>query len=1038
MINTNSSLAFRIALGNELEIRLDSIHPRNTINELDTSLSTGSFAEGDSIIVPWRDSSLLTEGGAFLDLEQFGQITIEGFPQLLTLSQVQNDQIKKHYRTHYLDQPAAGIRNRVTDKIRVIENNLVSGDTLSSLRSVQQRSAEDISYTPNVDYTEVAFSPQDQINDDIIAEYGHFNLGDYIGDPRELNARGKQYPELDKLRDAYFLKYKDSYDLVDFVRLIKFLDNSLFKMIKDFVPANTSLSAGVVVKQHLLERNRHKMVLTSYEDQTYSGSVQSSINEFRTGSISRDGGGVGGSFELVNNTNTSPEGINEFGESNRFHLTQSWSEITETLQGPVLRPRPKQQEFYDGIFGADIDPRTGEVKGGINANRGGSTIRTISSDKAGNGSGGTDCDQYSNPSYIEYRYNPQWFLRQSALACGINISVISITDITASPIVAPTPSPTNSPTPSPVTAAPTPSPTNAPTPAPVTNAPTPAPVTPAPLGLGATAAPTSSPTPNPTPSPTNAPTPSPTDAPTPAPTDAPTPAPVLPSTGITVIAYQNIETPPVVNTYNAYNGSAGPRTLLWANQRLDLSNISFSERMRITVTYRRTSDNALIGSDSQVYNGGGTNEFLRTTLTIGVGVVGAQGSQITATLTGVFIAGVRNGLPVTISNNTQVLNDTLPAIAPTPAPVTPAPTTPAPVTPAPVAPPTCRIHTLRNIGSTTAFFNYTRCDGGTGSTSIGGFGSAQTICAQVDTVTSTSPNKVITPGAICGSGFVSPTPAPVTPAPVTPAPVEPDPCSIYSLTNASTSSPILSARFRYNACGSGAYQFVNLTPGQSTRVCSTTHPIVLNPSVTRTTFVTPRPGFCNGPLPTPAPVTPVYTPPPTDAPITPVTAAPTFNFDFNFSIAPFTISPFPLGITFPPVNSVGGGLLLDPGGDLPTSGFIITPPPVSSTPAGGVVRFNSSTWETRNPYSGDDSPFFTIEIEADGPWSISNQRWSYSGWTITSPFQSSGTGDHSFIGMISTVPCFNSSNSRYSFTFTNQGISRTYTSPRITSRDDCD
>ena len=62
----------------------------------------------------------------------------------------------------------------------------------------------------------------------------------------------------------------------------------------------------------------------------------------------------------------------------------------------------------------------------------------------------------------------------------------------------------------------------------------------------------------------------------------------------------------------------------------------------------------------------------------------------------------------------------------------------------------------------------------------------------------------------------------------------------------------------------------------------------------------------------------------------------------------------------------------------------------------------------------------------------------YSGWTITSPFQSSGTGDHSFIGMISTVPCFNSSNSRYSFTFTNQGISRTYTSPRITSRDDCD
>ena len=50
----------------------------------------------------------------------------------------------------------------------------------------------------------------------------------------------------------------DSYDIVDFVRLIKFFDNSLFKMIKDFTPARTSLSSGVVIKQHLLERNKYK------------------------------------------------------------------------------------------------------------------------------------------------------------------------------------------------------------------------------------------------------------------------------------------------------------------------------------------------------------------------------------------------------------------------------------------------------------------------------------------------------------------------------------------------------------------------------------------------------------------------------------------------------------------------------------------------------------------------------------------------------------------------------------------------------------
>ena len=30
-------------------------------------------------------------------------------------------------------------------------------------------------------YLEVAFSPQDQINDDIIGQIGAYNLGDYIG-----------------------------------------------------------------------------------------------------------------------------------------------------------------------------------------------------------------------------------------------------------------------------------------------------------------------------------------------------------------------------------------------------------------------------------------------------------------------------------------------------------------------------------------------------------------------------------------------------------------------------------------------------------------------------------------------------------------------------------------------------------------------------------------------------------------------------------------------------------------------------------------
>ena len=106
---------------------------------------------------------------------------------------------------------------------------LPEGNTLSPFRSIQQTSFESSSYTPNVDYLEVAFSPQDQINDDINAQMGYFNIGEYIGDPRHISQSGHNYPDLDTLRDAYFNKYISSYNLVDFIRLMKFFDNSLFK-----------------------------------------------------------------------------------------------------------------------------------------------------------------------------------------------------------------------------------------------------------------------------------------------------------------------------------------------------------------------------------------------------------------------------------------------------------------------------------------------------------------------------------------------------------------------------------------------------------------------------------------------------------------------------------------------------------------------------------------------------------------------------------------------------------------------------------------
>ena len=213
------TLAFRAALGGELYTASLSIHPKVT----GSWITTSSFAS---------NSNYYTSSGT---------------------TYVSNTEYA------YYNQPAVGIQNPITDKIKAVSMIMPTGSTLSPYISIQQNPPISQSYTRDIDYVEVAFSPQDEINIDIYDQLGYFNIGEYIGDPRLIPTREESYPLLDKLRDAYFEKYTSNYDEWDYIRLIKFFDNSLFKMLQDWVPARTSLAAGVVVKQHVLERNKYPL-----------------------------------------------------------------------------------------------------------------------------------------------------------------------------------------------------------------------------------------------------------------------------------------------------------------------------------------------------------------------------------------------------------------------------------------------------------------------------------------------------------------------------------------------------------------------------------------------------------------------------------------------------------------------------------------------------------------------------------------------------------------------------------------------------------
>lgn len=295
-----NQLAFRASLGGELYTGSVSIHPK----------VTGSWAATSSFN---SDSNFyIGNVGNFVS----------------------------NVETVYLDQPAAGIKNIVSNKIQIVDMTLPTGSTLSQYRSIQQQPPGGSIYTENLAYTEVAFSPQNEINDDIMDQLGFFNMGEFIGDPRQRFNQDTSYPDLDALRDAYFEKYVSNYDLNDYIRLIKFFDNSLFKMIKDFTPARSSLASGVVVKQTLLERNKYPQPEVTWARYDYSGSI----------SMANITGSTGGTFNQYN------------GLTNDWEVTQSWIENIVTPYGLQPTTHSSQDEFYNGEFsGSEFVVENGEL-----------------------------------------------------------------------------------------------------------------------------------------------------------------------------------------------------------------------------------------------------------------------------------------------------------------------------------------------------------------------------------------------------------------------------------------------------------------------------------------------------------------------------------------------------------------------------------------------------------------------------------------------------------------------------------------------------
>jgi hypothetical protein len=152
------------------------------------------------------------------------------------------------------------------EKVRIVDNT-ITGSVLSAFIPLQQSpTASNEFRDDDLNYLDVSFSPQTQIDTYISGAIASnnptFSLDDYIGDPRQQY--NNVYADLETQQKLYFETGVAGYpaftgsnmDYNGFIRLIQFFDNALFKMIADFVPARTSLSTGITINSPVLERNK--------------------------------------------------------------------------------------------------------------------------------------------------------------------------------------------------------------------------------------------------------------------------------------------------------------------------------------------------------------------------------------------------------------------------------------------------------------------------------------------------------------------------------------------------------------------------------------------------------------------------------------------------------------------------------------------------------------------------------------------------------------------------------------------------------------
>jgi hypothetical protein len=151
-------------------------------------------------------------------------------------------------------------------KLRLPEN-ANSSDLIDILN--QEEEAFNITSHPTNFYFSFEKSPAELVSEEMINLFaGMKELNNLIGDP--VNKYRAQYNELEKVRQRFFLKVGNTFDVNKFSNYYKWIDESMFRILQQLFPASSEIGEGisVVVESHVLERNKYRYRINNIENKS--------------------------------------------------------------------------------------------------------------------------------------------------------------------------------------------------------------------------------------------------------------------------------------------------------------------------------------------------------------------------------------------------------------------------------------------------------------------------------------------------------------------------------------------------------------------------------------------------------------------------------------------------------------------------------------------------------------------------------------------------------------------------------------------------